>query len=235
MAYNYQRNCPPCGGRPPYRDPWGSPPPGAGRPPYQGPSGPATAGGWPTALSETMGPAATGGWPTASSGAMGPAAAGPGRPPYRGSWGTAGQNHRLQSQSCAQEEEQEADDLYMTDMPEPGQMEEDWLYMQQLYPNTARKLVYYIEDAADRLEYENSMMFDNYPDRIAVEQVVKEIIAVIQENDPALITMPEDTAVSDRKGDQTWDSCMEEMIQIMLLGEMHHRRWRYQQMNRRNY
>ena len=38
----------------------------------------------------------------------------------------------------------------MTDMPEPGQMEEDWLYMQQLYPNTARKLVYYIEDAADR-------------------------------------------------------------------------------------
>lgn len=202
MAYNYQRNCPPCGGRPPYRDPWGSPPPGAGRPPHQGPWGPPL---------------------------------GPGRPPYRGSWGTAGKNNRLQSQSCAQEEEQEADDLYMTDMPEPGQMEEDWLYMQQLYPNTARKLVYYIEDAADRLEYENSMMFDNYPDRIAVEQVVKEIIAVIQENDPALITMPEDTAVSDRKGDQTWDSCMEEMIQIMLLGEMHHRRWRYQQMNRRNY
>lgn len=202
MAYNYQRNCPPCGGRPPYRDPWGSPPPGAGRPPHQGPWGPPP---------------------------------GPGRPPYRGSWGTAGKNNRLQSQSCAQEEEQEADDLYMTDMPEPGQMEEDWLYMQQLYPNTARKLVYYIEDAADRLEYENSMMFDNYPDRIAVEQVVKEIIAVIQENDPALITMSEDTAVSERKGDQTWDSCMEEMIQIMLLGEMHHRRWRYQQMNRRNY
>ena len=202
MAYNYQRNCPPCGGRPPYRDPWGPPPPGAGRPPYQRPWGPPP---------------------------------GPGRPPYRGSWGTAGKNNRLQSQSCAQEEEQEADDLYMTDMPEPGQMEEDWLYMQQLYPNTARKLVYYIEDAADRLEYENSMMFDNYPDRIAVEQVVKEIIAVIQENDPALITMPEDTAVSDRKGDQTWDSCIEEMIQIMLLGEMHHRRWRYQQMNRRNY
>lgn len=202
MAYNYQRNCPPCGGRPPYRDPWGSPPPGAGRPPHQGPWGPPP---------------------------------GPGRPPYRGSWGTAGKNNRLQSQSCAQEEEQEADDLYMTDMPEPGQMEEDWMYMQQLYPNTARKLVPYIEDAADRLEYENSMMFDNYPDRIAVEQVVKEIIAVIQENEPALITMPEDTAASDRNKDQTWDSCMEEMIQIMLLGEMHHRRWRYQQMNRRNY
>ena len=218
MAYNYQRNCPPCGGRPPYRDPWGSPPPGAGRPPYQGPWGPPPPGAGRPPHQGPWGPPP-----------------GPGRPPYRGSWGTAGKNNRLQSQSCAQEEEQEADDLYMTDMPEPGQMEEDWLYMQQLYPNTARKLVYYLEDEADGLAYENSRMFDNYPDRIAVEQVVKEIIAVIQENDPALITMPEDTAESDRKGDQTWDSCMEEMIQIMLLGEMHHRRWRYQQMNRRNY
>ena len=91
----------------------------------------------------------------------------------------------------------------MADMQEPGQMEEDWLYMKQLYPNTARKLMTYIEDAADRLEYENSLMFDAYPDRIAVEQVVS--------------------------------SCVEEIIQMILLGEMHHRRWRYQQMNRRNY
>ena len=125
--------------------------------------------------------------------------------------------------------------LYLGRDTYPTEEEQFQVYMQQLYPNTARKLVPYIEDAADRLEYENSMMFDNYPDRIAVEQVVKEIIAVIQENEPALITMPEDTAASDRNKDQTWDSCMEEMIQIMLLGEMHHRRWRYQQMNRRNY
>ena len=46
----------------------------------------------------------------------------------------------------------------MADMQEPGQMEEDWLYMKQLYPNTARKLMTYIEDAADRLEYELSLI-----------------------------------------------------------------------------
>ena len=221
MAYNNQRNCPPCGGRPPYQGPWGPPPPGTGRPPYQGPWGPPPPPG-------TGRPPYQGPWGP-------PPPPGSGRPPYRNLWEAEGQNHRLQSQSCAQEEKQEMDDLYMTDMPEPGQMEEDWLYMKQLYPNTARKLVPYIEDAADRLEYENSMMFDNYPDRIAVEQIVKEIIAVIQENEPALIMMPEDALASDENGDQTWDSCMEETIQIILLGEMHHRRWRYQQMNRRNY
>ena len=220
MAYNYNRNCPPCG-RPPYPGP-GGPPPGPGRPPYPGPWGPPP---------------------------------GPGRPSYPGPWGPppgSGRaaytdQRRMASEMeetpkqcpsgsvCETEKTADTEDLYMTDIQEPGQMEEDWLYMKQLYPNTARKLLPYIEDAADRLEYENSLMFDAYPDRIAVEQVVKEIIAVVQENEPALITMPEDTAAEDRNGDQTWDSCMEEMIQIMLLGEMHHRRWRYQQMNRRNY
>ena len=134
---------------------------------------------------------------------------------------------------CETEKTAESEDLYMADMQEPGQMEEDWLYMKQLYPNTARKLMTYIEDAADRLEYENSLMFDAYPDRIAVEQVVKEIIAVVQENEPTLLVMPE--SENGQNEDQTWSSCVEEIIQMILLGEMHHRRWRYQQMNRRNY
>ena len=220
MAYHYNQNCPPCG-RPPYRDPWGPPPTGPGRPPYPGPWGPQP---------------------------------GPGRPPYPGPWrpippgsGRPFSPDRQQMASeieekpkmcptgnvCEAEKTAEPDDLYMTDMQEPGQMEEDWLYMKQLYPNTARKLVPYIEDAADRLEYENSLMFDTYPDRIAVEQAVKEIIAVIQENEPLLLTMP--GSENEESENQTWSSCTEEMIQVMLLGEMHHRRWRYQQMNRRNY
>ena len=134
MAYNYQRNCPPCGGRPPYRDPWGSPPPGAGRPPYQRPWGPPPPGAGRPPYQRPWGPPPPGAGRPPHQGPWGPPPQGPGRPPYRGSWGTAGQNHRLQSQSCAQEEEQEADDLYMTDMPEPGQMEEDWCIILRMRP-----------------------------------------------------------------------------------------------------
>ena len=79
------------------------------------------------------------------------------------------------------------EDMYMTDEPEKEQMEQDWLYMKQLYPNAARKLQRYIDDAADRLEYEDSMMFDEYPDEVAVEQLVREIIAAIQENEPDIL------------------------------------------------
>lgn len=254
MAYNYNWNCQPCGrtsysggrgmNRPPYPGPWGPPPPpdrtpypgaggpGPGRPPYPG------AGGLGPGRPPYPGPGGPGPGRPPYPGAGGP---GPGRPPYLGPWGPPpGSNRRMQSQSYTPESE-EMDDLYMTDMREPERMEEDWLYMKQLYPNTARKLLRYIEDAADKLEYENSLMFDAYPDRIAVEQVVKEIIAVIQENEPALLEMRENEETSrqenssEQNANQTWDICIEEMIQVMLLAEMHHRRWRYEQMSRRNY
>lgn len=212
MTYYDHWQCPPCG-KPPYPGERGPGPWGPGRPPYSGPGGP-----------------------------------GPERPPYPGPWGPPPPpepnrrnrkcpnrhgpcGHGLRGMETMSQMEE---DLYMADMQEPGEMEEDWLYMKQLYPNTARKLVPYIEDAADRMEYENSLMFDGYPDRVAVEQIVREIIAAVQENEPALLQRGEVVEEGAQDTDQTWHHCVEEMIQIMLLSEMHHRRWRYQKMNRKN-
>ena len=55
MAYNYQRNCPPCGWPTALSETMGT----------------AATGGWPTASSGTMGTAAAGAWPTALQGIMG--------------------------------------------------------------------------------------------------------------------------------------------------------------------
>lgn len=178
----------------------------------------------------------------------------PGRPPERPcppGWGPfcdgwRGASAESMNASQITETEQAAeDDLYMTDEPEKEQMEQDWLYMKQLYPNAARKLQRYVDDAADRLEYENSMMFDEYPDRVAIEQLVHEIIAAIQENEPNLLNetlfmdeMPEQPPAGmgpQPLPNQTWSQCVEVLIQVMVLAEMHHRRWRYFQMRRRNY
>ena len=165
----------------------------------------------------------------------------PGRPPERPcppGWGPfcdgwRGASAESVDVSRMDEAEQAAeDDLYMTDEPEKEQMEQDWLYMKQLYPNSARRLQRYVDDAADRLEYENSMMFDEYPDRVAIEQLVREIIAAIQENEPDLL---KESPAAGEMPDQTWSHCAEILIQVMVLSEMHHRRWRYFQMKRRNY
>lgn len=148
------------------------------------------------------------------------------------------------------------DDMYMTDEPEKTRMEQDWAYMKQLYPNSARRIGRYVDDALDRLEYEDSMMFDEYPDQVAVEQLVRQIIAAIQENEPMLLderafteeipdqsmnnqVMPEQPPRQPGEGtpggNQTWSRCVEVLIQVMVLADMHHRRWRYDQQQRRNY
>lgn len=42
----------------------------------------------------------------------------------------------------------------------------DFEYMESLYPAEAKKLLPYIEEEGDRLEYEGSVIFDEYPDRL---------------------------------------------------------------------
>ena len=111
----------------------------------------------------------------------------------------------------------------------------DFEYMKSMYPDAAKKLLPYIEDECDRMEYEGSMMFDEYPDMVAVEQLVREIIAAIQENEPDLL---KENMLMEEGGtapDQTWSRCVQVLIQVMVLAEMNHRRWRYFRMKRRNY
>ena len=55
-------------------------------------------------------------------------------------------------------------------------------YMKSLYPAAAKRLIPYIEEECDRLEYEGSMIYDEYPDKLqlclmcrrAYEQVMKQ-------------------------------------------------------------
>ena len=54
-------------------------------------------------------------------------------------------------------------------------------YLQSMYPATAKKIFPYIQEECDRQEYEGSMIYDEYPDKLqlclmcrrAYEQVMK--------------------------------------------------------------
>lgn len=55
-------------------------------------------------------------------------------------------------------------DLYMSEM----ETERDLQYLQQMYPADAKRMQRKVEEACDRLEYEGSMMYDEYPDRVSM-------------------------------------------------------------------
>lgn len=53
--------------------------------------------------------------------------------------------------------------------------EKDWDYMKQMYPITAKKILIEIIDECDKLEYDGSCMFDEYPDRVYLGRIVDRI------------------------------------------------------------
>ncbi|MBO5154906.1 MAG: hypothetical protein J6C00_11230 [Eubacterium sp.] len=55
-------------------------------------------------------------------------------------------------------------DLYMSEM----ETERDLQYLQQMYPADAKKMQKKVEEELDKLEYEGSMMYDEYPDRVSM-------------------------------------------------------------------
>ena len=42
----------------------------------------------------------------------------------------------------------------------------DYDYMKSIYPDAAKRVLPYIEEECDRMEYDGSMMYDEYPDHI---------------------------------------------------------------------
>ena len=45
----------------------------------------------------------------------------------------------------------------------------DFEYMKSLYPATAKRVLPYIEDECDRMEYDCSMIYDEYPDQLQLK------------------------------------------------------------------
>ena len=53
--------------------------------------------------------------------------------------------------------------------------ERDMEYMKSLYPDAAKRILPYIEEECDRLEYQCSMIYDEYPDRLQLQMMCKRI------------------------------------------------------------
>ena len=79
--------------------------------------------------------------------------------------------------------------LYETEM----EYERDMQRMKDLYPREVKKILICVEDQCDELEYQGSMMYDEFPDRLMLEKIVDKIYQrLIQEG---IIKRPEEPPV----------------------------------------
>lgn len=61
--------------------------------------------------------------------------------------------------------------------------ERDIEYMKSLYPDVAKRILPYIEEECDRMEYQNSMMYDEYPDRLQLRMMCSRVCDKVRQNE----------------------------------------------------
>lgn len=102
--------------------------------------------------------------------------------------------------------------------PVPGMFEKENEYdreiklMQSYYPKTALALQEEVNRECDMLEYEGSMMFDEYPDKFMIEHIANKIVKKSQEKEVHAMSISDDH--------------LSDVVRILLNQEMYQRRCR---------
>lgn len=113
--------------------------------------------------------------------------------------------------------------------------EQDLRRLQSMFPEAARLLLPFIEEACDRMEYEGSPMFAERPDQETVRRISAEILRQAQDLFEAeKPELPDEMlsmqAVGGRK--RAHGFRLDDLIRVLLLQEMHHRRCRHRRCRR---
>ena len=125
-------------------------------------------------------------------------------------------------------------------------IERDNRLIKELYPNTAKKVLPYVEAACDRMEYDGSRMYDEFPDKFMMEMVnqgiYEDVCGQLEEQEPgnekSLDKKPEEMFADDEifatsfrpgKEHKKEDSYLKELIDVLMYHEMFSRRCKHNQ------
>ncbi len=104
----------------------------------------------------------------------------------------------------------------------------DMNYFKQLYPNSARQIQNEINNECDKLEYDGSVMFDEYPDKITLDKIIDRIYEKVRDMDEA----PHVEAKSIYNPPRRRQNLLRDFVNIILLNELFNRRRRYRSRRR---
>ena len=111
---------------------------------------------------------------------------------------------------------------------EEAEYDRDCCRLQEMYPAEARKVQAQIKDACDKMEYEGSVMFDEYPDQLQLHLMGRRVYNRAEKDQ-----VIEKLIRSEGKGaDESW---IRDLIQVMLYQEIYKRRSDQRKCNQKYY
>lgn len=92
----------------------------------------------------------------------------------------------------------------------------DLEYLQQIYPREVRKYQQRIARILDRMDYEGSMIYDEYPDRYSLERLAGSMLQVLKNEE-------EQDGITADFPPEKW-AWLQDLVQVLLCNEVYKRR-----------
>ncbi len=108
-------------------------------------------------------------------------------------------------------------------------LDRDLNYLKQLYPNTAKRIQKEIDEECDKLEYDGSVMFDEYPDKVTLEKIIDRVYERVKDLEEET---PQVEINSYFYPPRRRQNLLRDFVTIILLNEIFNRRRRYRSRRR---
>ncbi len=104
----------------------------------------------------------------------------------------------------------------------------DYEYMKSMYPMAVKKILPYVEEECDRMAYDGSMIYDEYPDQLQIRLMCNRIYDKVKKMKP----YDDEEMEMQASRNEDW---LRDLVQIMLFQELFQRRNRHRRNRRRFY
>ena len=97
----------------------------------------------------------------------------------------------------------------------------DFEYLKSMYPEIAKNVLPYVEEECDRMAYESSMIYDQYPDKLQLRLMCGRICENIKRNKKLFRSESMAGISSDTDHGGRW---LRDLVEVMLYQELYRRR-----------
>lgn len=104
----------------------------------------------------------------------------------------------------------------------------DFEYMKSMYPLSVKRILPYVEEECERMSYEGSVIYDEYPDQLQIRMMGNRIF------DKVVQQKPKDDMEMEMQISRN-DDRLRDLIQILLFQELFRRRNMHRRNRRRFY
>lgn len=118
----------------------------------------------------------------------------------------------------------------------------DLEYFKSIYPELPKRILPYVEEECDRQEYDNSMIFDQYPDKLQMKLMCRRVYDNIKKYERLCCPEPEDIRNGRRRkedgnfpGASAENPSLRDLIEVMVYQEVYKRRSDHRRRCRRIY